>query len=296
PEILERLAGAFAEAVTRSRNELKPARMNFARAAIAGTVANRIDESFPANDRAACLMLTGANGRILGGMVSFSAHPTCFGRENRKASGDYPGVVERGMEDKFSGVWLFACGSCGSMKIVSARPRGPKRVADVGGRVLAASAAIVQSAMADESSAAAQPWRPSIIPIESAVLEVYLPPLQVRISRNWRLSPVISSLVHGRRTYVQVLVIGRLVLLGMPCDYSGELANRLESAKVGPVESLVTSFNGDYIGYLIPHGRYHLKHYESRDANLFGPWCGEYFDELSRRILQRAGGLYMQKH
>ena len=124
--------------------------------------------------------------------------------------------------------------------------------------------------------------------LAAARVEVNLPPQQYRISENWRFSTVAASWLHDRRSYIHVLRINNMVLLGMPADYSGELAVELEEFAEGSgLFPLITSFNGDYIGYLLPQRRYNTPHFETRWENLFGPWCGEYFNEISRRVITR---------
>jgi hypothetical protein len=46
---------------------------------------------------------------------------------------------------------------------------------------------------------------------------------------------------------------------------------------------VLTSFNGDYIGYVIPGKYYHLDGYEPRLMSFYGPYVPDYLDELIRR-------------
>ena len=48
--------------------------------------------------------------------------------------------------------------------------------------------------------------------------------------------------------------------------------------------AVVTSFNGDYVGYVIPSRYYHLNGYEPRLMSFFGPNVPDYFDELIRSM------------
>jgi hypothetical protein len=47
---------------------------------------------------------------------------------------------------------------------------------------------------------------------------------------------------------------------------------------------IVTSFNGDYVGYVIPSRYYHLNGYEPRIMSFYGPYVPDYLDELARTI------------
>jgi hypothetical protein len=45
-----------------------------------------------------------------------------------------------------------------------------------------------------------------------------------------------------------------------------------------------TSFNGDYIGYVIPLKYYHLNGYEPRTMSFFGPNVPDFFVDLIRTM------------
>jgi neutral ceramidase len=62
--------------------------------------------------------------------------------------------------------------------------------------------------------------------------------------------------------------VGNRVLLGAPADYNGPMASELCGG--GAVHGIVTSFNGDYIGYIVPKERYDLDSYEPRNMAFFG--------------------------
>ena len=319
-DIVDSLAGAFAEVITRSRSDMKPARIVVACAIPrAKLVVNRMDDQAPGNSSLACLSILGADGKHMGGLVTFNAHPTCLGHRNRAISGDYPGMVQREMERRFGGTWLFAAGAMGSMKPATGQRRGPKRLEEVARKVLSVADPLAAGALSRPGgSDRAVPVTGKILPdqhlrdttslyhlgpsrgeatLACGMLAVDLPQTQYRISSGWRLSPIITSLIHARQSYLHVVRINAMVLLGMPGDYSGELSARLgwRAAAAGQAAAddalipVVTSFNGDYIGYLIPHERYALDTYESRDTNFFGPWCGEYFHDLSLRLVKRLG-------
>ena len=317
-DIVETLADAFAEVITRSRSDMKPARIVVACAIpTARLVVNRMDETAPGNSSLACLNILGADGKHMGGLVTFNAHPTCLGHRSRAVSGDYPGMVQREMEQRFGGTWLFAAGAMGSMKPATGQRRGPKRLEEVARNVLAVAQPLAASALS-VSDGSGQPVSEDYhtlpdkhlrdisslyyvgpsrgeVTLACGVLAVDLPQTQYRISSGWRLSPIITSLIHARQSYLHVVRINAMVLLCIPGDYSGELSARLDwrvgAGGEAPLDNalipVVTSFNGDYVGYLIPHERYVKDTYESRDANFFGPWSGEYFHDLSLRLIKR---------
>ena len=86
--------------------------------------------------------------------------------------------------------------------------------------------------------------------------------------------------------HVQFLQIGNMTFVGFPGEISGELyQEELEKAKEKNVSLVVTSLNGNYTGYFMPHDYYHEKTcHELREMNWFGPQSGQYFKDLIHYI------------
>ncbi|MFP3937418.1 MAG: neutral/alkaline non-lysosomal ceramidase N-terminal domain-containing protein [Phycisphaerae bacterium] len=293
--VAEQLAEGFAEAVRLSRTEMTDATLRFARASARGAsagryVRNRLDNS-PGYAAAAALVAQDSEGAPIGSVVVFPAHATCLDDESHVLSGDYPGVMQSTLEDQAGGVVLFAAGAVGSMAPVERKPRGEELMQSATEDALAMLRPLVIADVEAPGKLEISRHGPRReTEIISRRLRVDLPVQQYRISRRWRLSPLAAGYLHGRRTELHAVRIGPVVLLGMPCDYSGELAADLD-AQAGdvPLTPVVTSFNGDYVGYLLPRRRYWENHYESMDMNLFGPACGEYFNALSLRAMRLMG-------
>ncbi len=105
---------------------------------------------------------------------------------------------------------------------------------------------------------------------------------------NLKVSPIPAAYRPSRSISIRRLQLGATVLLGMPADFSAELAASLRLADQDREQTVfVTSLNGDHIGYLLPEDRYDPGHFEATSMNLFGPCCGLYFEELSKALLGR---------
>jgi hypothetical protein len=111
---------------------------------------------------------------------------------------------------------------------------------------------------------------------------------QVKISKDWCVRPWLFRAAFGESpNYLTVLRIGRLVMLGTPCDYSGELTQKLyDQGKEKELQVMVTSFNGGYIGYITPEKYYERSHYETRLMNWYGPGSGEYLAECMGKLIE----------
>jgi len=284
--ILDRLADAFADAIRQSRSHMVDA--SLAWGASPGdpnqpAVANRLD---PIGNAHATVFTMALRARAsdsapttpLAIFASASAHPTCLRAANHQASADYPGVVQQVVEKRSAFACLFAAAAPGSMAAAEETLDPLNRRQTVGRRL-----ADVVCEIAGPSAH----WADQTV-LAGGLVRVGLPAVQYRLGDAWRLSPVAASFLHGRTTFVQALRVGNVVFLGMPCDYSGELAIELENwARSRGVLPAITSFNGDYIGYLLPRARYDESSYEARGMGFFGPWAGEYFQDISRRIIDR---------
>jgi hypothetical protein len=107
-----------------------------------------------------------------------------------------------------------------------------------------------------------------------------------------RLRPWLAAklLPVGTRTVLQGFRFDDAVWLSTPCDFSGELALELKAeARARGQELQVTSFNGDYVGYVIPAKYYHLGGYEPQTMSFFGPQLPDLFMATLRQLAEGLG-------
>ena len=125
-------------------------------------------------------------------------------------------------------------------------------------------------------------------------LHVSMPPLHARVSDAIRLRPWLAArlLPPADPTFLQAFRLDDSIWISTPCDFSGELALSIKDyLRPRGFSAVITSFNGEYIGYVIPARYYHLDGYEPRLMSFFGPAVPDYFDELIRALaLDVAGG------
>jgi hypothetical protein len=110
---------------------------------------------------------------------------------------------------------------------------------------------------------------------------------QVKISRDWKVRTwLFHAAVGNYESYLQALRFGDVIMLGAPCDFSGEFSAMLDSAGTAHgFHTMVTSFNGGYIGYITPVTRYDLKHTETRFMNWYAPGTGEYMEQTMEYLM-----------
>ena len=278
PAVIQWLIQQYRRAVTEALAGLQSAALGSGTFAAPAYVKNRLigNKGFT-NAQFAWLVVRQDNGKtaILG---SFAGHPTTLGGWNMLISGDYPGFWQRRMEAKGYDMALFYAGPVGSHSV---RSQGEKyKKPKYAGEALADSSLkyIANFIMHDS------------ITLSSLTLPVTLPAFHVRVTDNLRLRPSLVNKLFPPvgEVYLQTARLGNMIWITAPCDFSGELALNYQSmAEAEGFHAMVTSFNGAYIGYVIPGKYYHLNEYESRLMSWFGPYTGPWFDEMIRRMIGR---------
>ncbi len=294
PAYFELLVSRISQAVMQSRRALQPARLHYYRLRpspeLAGRlIYNQLEHGPHAHSTVHVLqLLSKKGGQALATLLSFSAHPTFLGRINRQVSGDYPALVTQQLQTLLHGPVLFAAGAVGGMLPMGLGqipatdlPRELTQMQDMATRL----ADFIIARLADT---------PPTLSLERAaiatlLLPVDLPPPSYRLGEHWQLSPWLIDLVfHSRHSYVHALRVGDIVWLGYPADYAGELAMELERwGEARNIYPWVSSFNGDYIGYLSPSERFSMPHYTVRDVSFYGRWAGDYFNAIGKRLMQK---------
>ena len=207
---------------------------------------------------------------------SYSAHATVLSGDMMQFSADYPGCWQRAVEQATGGMAVFLAGGIGSHSPVAGEKgfAGAERM----GQALA-------RAVLEELPRTALTNR---VAFGILGLDVSLPPLNVRISDGTRLRPWLARrLMPSSRPHclLQVFRLEDAVWISTPCDFSGELALGIKDfLRARGSRAVITSFNGDYVGYVVPSRYYHLDGYEPRLMSFFGPNVPDYFDELIRTM------------
>ena len=281
PGVREWICGQILRAAKAALADLKPASVgtggfeapSFTRNRLVGE-AGRLDSRFSLLE----FRQEGGGRAVVG---TYSAHATVYSGRVMNFSGDYPGVWQREMESSGIELALFLAGAVGSH---APRPPDAGEKGALGmGRALAVAS---NQALEKISMTNRVPWA-------VGCLEVDLPRLQLRVTdglrmREWigrRLLPIRKS------TWLHFVRIGDAVWLGTPCDYSGELAMDLVDATKGSgVVPVVTSFNGDYVGYVVPSKYYGMNTYETRTMSFFGPQLPDFLDGLLRELVTVISG------
>ncbi len=268
-------ADRIVEAVQGALRDLRPAQFGHGRFAAPQFIRNRLVGALgrvdPEFNYAVFRQDAGATA-VLG---VYGAHATCLPGDQLEFSGDYPGCWQRTVEKATGGTALFFAGGVGS--------HGPV----IEGKSFASAEKVGQSlAQMFLEHFTATPLT-NRVTFGALGLAVAMPPLNVRVSDDLRLRPWLAKelLPARRHSLLQVFRINDTLWLSTPCDFSGELALDIKAfLKTRGATATITSFNGDYVGYVIAPRYYHLNGYEPRQMSFFGPNVPDYFDELMRTM------------
>lgn len=212
-------------------------------------------------------------------LAAYQAHAICVHPRLHDLSRDYPGYLTDSLEQ--SGKADFAL--FGSGMVASHVPNynwgldSYDLARDLGTRLAARALALTDSIVLSPLTRVGA-WQ---IPIS-----VGEP--QLRISDEIIVRPAIFKWLFGeQRLYLSVMRLNNLLLIGVPCDISGEFAAELmQKAAAKNLELTVLSFNGGYIGYITPDEYYTQYAPEVREMNWVGPGKGAFFQELLSRIIE----------
>lgn len=268
----------FAECLVRAVRDavadLKPASFGYGTFDAPQFVRNRlVGELGKVDPQFSFALLKQTSGRtaVLG---SYAAHATVLSGSMMQFSADYPGYWRRAVEQRTGGMAVFLAGGVGSHG--PAPPQGGLKGAEQMGQALA-------EALLEHLPQVSSTNR---ISFSTLALDVNLPPFNVRLSDSIRLRPWLAGRLLPRRdSFLQVFRLANSLWISTPCDFSGELALRIKDfVHEKGSNAIITSFNGDYVGYVILPRYYHLNGYEPRLMSFYGPYVPDYFDELIRTM------------
>lgn len=214
-------------------------------------------------------------------LVSFSAHATSISKKINSLSGDYPSVLENELENNGYDFALFAAGMVGSHRLDGFKEENFDLIEIAGKKI--ASKILKESIDSKRSDS---------VSINTAHIPIQYGPSQLRIEKNWRLRDwAFRSLLRPLQGEITYLEIGDIILLGTSCDFSGEVAvnAQLEKLALGEGKKLIiTSFNGNYTGYITLDDHYdRYKKEEVMAMNWVGPYFGNYYEEIIKRIITK---------
>ncbi|MGB3849221.1 MAG: neutral/alkaline non-lysosomal ceramidase N-terminal domain-containing protein [Tunicatimonas sp.] len=278
--LVDTLVNQTVASVRCAQTRARPTRLRYAQYDGAASVSNRLVQNgrvdsllrviYLKQDSTTAVAATAVAATAV--LASFAAHATFLSSRTKDLSADYPGVAVRALEaqpDIDFAQW--AAGAVGS--------HSPRRPAD---ETMEAYAQRLVGALAEDTTADAGR---SIIAMNFVEVPIDLPEPQLRLFAGWQVRPWLFQWFFGTpQPTLTLFRLGDVVLVGVPADFSGLLYPAIQA---NGYQVMVTSFNGDYLGYVIPDEYYRLPHREARETNWYGPHTGSYVVALINRMLRQ---------
>lgn len=278
--VVDQIANTILTALRRAKADLQPVRIGYRAVNAPEFVYNRLDNTKPVDPFFRFVQLRRADGQTAT-LATYPAHATLIDMFSYQyLSRDWPGRLVDGLERETGGFALFMAGAVGSMG-----PKGPPTGKDL---------PLIQQ-YADAMMVRLKPELSQFKPTTDSTLGLLTLPLTLRdpaprVLGDWRIRPWLFRSIYGDYPAdLKALRLGPVLLIGTPCDFSGELLPPLtQAAQQRGLELIVTSFNGGYVGYITPDQYYDKDAYETRVMNWFGPQNGAYFSELVRDLIGKT--------
>jgi hypothetical protein len=273
--VVHAIADRIKESIMMASQNMKPSTIRINAIPLRSAVRNRLDKPNGGVDSLLHVIEIKRSDSTRLALLSYTAHATCVDQTTITLTRDFPGKLVDDLEKEGYSFAMYMAGAVGSH---AANP--PQ------------SGWGCVNWMADTLDAAFMQNRSAFLSMKDSTLVMYRVPLAlgeaaVKISKDWQLRPWLFNAAFGNYpSYLTVLRIGDLVLLGTPCDYSGQLTAPLYAhARQKGLHVMVTSFNGGYIGYITPLRYYDYEHDETRLFNWYGPGNGEYLQECMTKLI-----------
>ncbi len=278
---IEKLASQTVEHLVRAKASMLPAYIGYWEKDVRENIYNRINRSSEVDGKFRGLSLIRTDGRkallfVLG------AHPTTISKKLTFLSGDYPSAIMKELSDEYQ-FTQFMAGSIGSQSLKGFGSAYNFDLVDSVGGTLAR-----HIRQADPPSLIL----PEVM-IKTGRFQIPYGVSQLRLAENIKLRDwVFRFIIKPLEGEITVLQIGNVLMIGTPCDFSGEVAivNQLEHyAHERGLKLVITSFNGDYNGYITEDSHYEIAdHEEVRILNWVGPYFGKYYSHIIKSIIDNV--------
>ena len=276
-DMVNQIAEKIVQAIHIAKGKARPVRLSYASISQPDLVKNRtVGDKGTEDPFLRVLYLQGLEPRAPSAILtSFAAHATTLSDTVMRLSRDYPGQLVDGLEkDLGFDQAIHLAGAVGSM--------GPEEIGQNDWEQLKHLATGLQTAI--QQNASRTLLKPNL---QVTTLQLPMREPQWRFAKDWCFRHWLWTKLYGDyENEVKMLRLGNLVMVGLPCDFSGELMQDLTHyAATKGKHLMVTSFNGGYVGYITKDSYYDNPGYETRIMNWFGPGNAAYFSEVVRKLI-----------
>jgi hypothetical protein len=275
---IDQLTSSVIKAIGKARGNLTNASIGFAKYPAKEVLYTRISKD--SNDLdywLRVIKIKKENGQTAA-MVSYAGHTNILSAKIDDISGDYAGALVDSLEENSEiDFAAFAAGAVATHACSFDTITNYKLISKVASYLSKPIIGQWNSITLSDSIEAA-----------SMKVPVYLREPQLKVSPKWKIRPwVFNSLFGKQQVYVKALKLGDIVMIGTPCDFAGDLVDDVNRGVNKNQHIMITSFNGGYVGYILPDQYYDMDVREPRDMDWYGPGSGSYFTMIIQSILKK---------
>ncbi len=277
PKIEKAIADGIIQSIKEASKTTKAASVTFEKDEDSKDIKNRVIKGGKIEPFIRMLSFKTATEKAL--LTTYAAHSTILNAATLKLSRDYPGVLVDSLENSDVTFAIYMAGAVGSMAPIEF---GKNDFDELNNQAMG-----VLREIRSENELEEQIKAPSINNIQ---LPLPLRKASPRIAKNLALRPWVFKWLFGESpAFVKALSIGNILMIGLPCDFSGELMEELDHyAQSKGLNLIITSFNGTYAGYITADEHFDFENYETYTMSWFGPYNGAYFSEVVRDVIDKV--------
>ncbi len=279
-EWIESRATAIIEKMVSAKARAKKASMAYWEKDARKFVMNRLDEcsKFDGKLRGIKIVREDGTSAVLS---TFSAHPTNISSESLSLSGDYPAEIMEELALLDYNFSIFLAGMVGSHKLNTPSNKAFSLTETTG------------ESLAEKIVNSCDDTYTDDILITTSNIQVAHGPSQLRISKNFKLRDwVFRRVAQPLEAEIVVLGFDDILFMGTSSDFSGEIyvEEKLEAySHAAGKKLIVTSFNGNYTGYITDDSHYEESSAEEvHTMNWVGPYYGAYYTEIMKQLIDKS--------
>ncbi|MCF0057471.1 neutral/alkaline non-lysosomal ceramidase N-terminal domain-containing protein [Dyadobacter sp. CY356] len=275
--VMETVSQAIIKSINDAKKNIQPATIGFGEVKDTTDIKNRlVGKEGIVDPWVRNIEITGANGQKA--MISsYAAHSTILNASTMELSRDWAGALVDDLESREANFAVYMAGAVGSMAPIEKGKDDFDEVKNQAGNVEKS----IQTIIGKFEK------QPSVLRSVTVALPLRDP--RPKIMPNLALRSWVFRWAFGDvPSYMKALRIGNILMVGTPCDFSGELMPELTAyaAKKG-LHLMVTSFNGGYVGYITNDKYFDRDLYETKTMSWFGPYNGAYFQEAIKDLIDK---------
>lgn len=282
------LAEKMREVIVASRQNPVPAAIRYGEVRYPEGVKNRlkVDNNDVVDSEIRSLLVDRADGQRAM-LLTYSAHATVLHSDTLALSRDFPGYVVDSLEHHEGlDFALYFAGAVGSMGHVASGETPLERAHQLGTSLAGHSI----NQFVPETDTQTPHQADTALNFISAWARVPLPPATLPIDLRFVLRPwVFNALFGGSPGDIKITLLGTTLFLGMPADFSGEIMVELDQYARGQgLDLIITSFNGNYMGYITHDKHSDQNLYETVTMAWNGYQAGSYYTHVAKDIIDRV--------